>query len=165
MIYIAAVVAVVVLGVVGGAEAGPPVTCVVGMPTPNFCTAPGGDQTQSQTQTQTVSQSQAVSVNGGGGGHVTRDIDIPRQAPAVWAPALAVAPETCMGSTSGGASTPFGGLSFGTSWKSDDCELRMFARALQALGQPGAALILLGQNNERVRRALEAAGVVMPPRP
>lgn len=83
-------------------------------------------------------------------------------APSAFAPALTSAPETCFGSTSAGASGGNGifgfGLSFGTTWKSDDCELRMFARSLQALGESKAALALLAQN-EKVAAALkEAAG-------
>lgn len=83
-------------------------------------------------------------------------------APSAYAPALTSAPETCFGSTSAGASGGNGifgfGISFGTTWKSDDCELRMFARSLQALGETKAALALLAQN-EKVAAALkEAAG-------
>ena len=81
-------------------------------------------------------------------------------APSAFAPALTSAPETCFGSTSAGASGGNGifgfGLSFGTTWKSDDCELRMFARSLQALGETKAALALLAQN-EKVAAALKEA--------
>jgi len=81
-------------------------------------------------------------------------------APSAFAPALTSAPETCFGSTSAGASGGNGifgfGLSFGTTWKSDDCELRMFARSLQSLGENKAALALLAQN-EKVAAALKEA--------
>ena len=56
-----------------------------------------------------------------------------------------------------GASTPFGGVSIGTTYKSTDCELRMFARSLMSLGQPEAALALLAQN-AKVAAALRAVG-------
>jgi hypothetical protein len=89
----------------------------------------------------------------------------PASAPGVFAPALAVAPETCMGSTSGGGSGSNGligfGISFGTTWKSDSCELRMFARSLHSLGLNGAALALLAQD-ERVALALKDVGIKVP---
>jgi len=90
-------------------------------------------------------------------------VEVYASAPAVYAPALTSSPEACMGSTSMGGSGGNGimgfGLSFGNTWKSEDCELRMFARSLQALGEPVAALTLLAQNNPKVLAALLAAGV------
>lgn len=116
----------------------------------------GQAQGQSQNNRQTIAPSQSVSVAGD---------EIPAQAPSVFLPGLAVAPETCMGSTTAGGSAGFGGtgfsIGFGTTWKSADCELRMFARSLQQLGQNGAALALLAQN-ENVAKALRAAGVPIP---
>lgn len=108
-------------------------------------------QQQGQAQSQRTRQSNSQSVNVAGD-------EIPRQAPAAIAPALATAPETCMGSTSVGASTPFGGVSFGTTWKSDSCEVRMFSRRLQELGLVEPALIILIQNSDLVRKAMEMAG-------
>ena len=81
----------------------------------------------------------------------------PRQAPPAIAPNLTAVPETCMGSAAVGASTPFGGVSFGSTYKSEDCELRMYARALMALGKNDAALALLAQN-AKVAEALRATG-------
>ena len=112
-------------------------------------------QAQSVNNGQTVAPAQKTSVN------IEGD-EFPRQAPPAFAAALTAAPETCMGSTSVGASSPFGGVSFGTTWKSGDCELRMFARALASLGQSQAALILLAHGNEGVARALRAAGIQIP---
>jgi hypothetical protein len=93
------------------------------------------------------------------------NVKVYASAPAVFAPGLAVSAETCFGSTSAGASGGNGifgfGVSFGTTWKSDDCELRMFARSLQQLGQTQAAIALLSQN-EKVANALKAAGVPIP---
>ena len=84
-------------------------------------------------------------------------VESPRQAPPAIAPNLTAVPETCMGSAAVGASTPFGGVSFGSTYKSEDCELRMYARALMALGKNDAALALLAQN-EKVAAALRATG-------
>ena len=109
----------------------------------------GQAQGQSTNNKQTIAPSQGTNVN--------VDSDVPRQAPPAFAPNLVAAPETCMGSTAIGASTPFGGVSVGSTYKSDDCELRMFARSLQALGQSDAALALLAQN-EKVAAALKASG-------
>ena len=50
------------------------------------------------------------------------------------------------------------GLSFGNTFTDDDCQLRAFARSLQALGQPEAALALLATNSA-VAAALRKAGV------
>lgn len=105
----------------------------------------GGKAKQSQSQGNVQSTS------------VDASQDTPRQAPPAFAPNLVAAPETCMGSTAVGASTPFGGVSIGSTFKSDDCELRMFARSLSALGQNEAALALLAQN-PKVAAALRAVG-------
>lgn len=92
------------------------------------------------------------------GGSVTTRTEVPQQAPAVFAPALSVAPETCMGSASLGVSTPFGGIAGGKTYKDEDCNLRMFALSLQRLGLQEAALYLLAKNVQ-VREALDKAGV------
>ena len=111
----------------------------------------GGSATQSQGSTTSKNtQSTSTSVDASQG-------DYPRQAPPAFAPNLVAAPETCMGSTAIGASTPFGGVAIGTTYKSEDCELRMFARSLSALGQNEAALALLAQN-PKVAAALRAVG-------
>lgn len=86
-----------------------------------------------------------------------------RQAPPVVLGGLTAVPETCMGSTQVGGSSIFGGLAFGTTWSSESCELRMFARSLMALGLRDAAVALLAQN-EKVSKALEDAGVPIPGR-
>lgn len=105
----------------------------------------------------------------GGSSTVTVDTgsDIPAQAPAVFAPNLTAVPETCMGSISTGGTVGLQGtgvgFTFGTTWKSHDCELRMFARSLISLGvkYESAAVALLAQNDD-VRNALAAAGIDVP---
>ena len=84
-------------------------------------------------------------------------IDTPHQAPAVSAPSLAVGSDVCRGSTSFGVSGPMAGISFGNTFTDDDCQLRAFARSLQALGHPEAALALLA-TNPAVATALRKAG-------
>lgn len=89
------------------------------------------------------------------------NVEDEKQIAPAYAPGLVAAPETCMGSVAGGGSfLPFG-LSFGTTYKSSDCELRMFARSLQLMGQHQAALFLLAKN-EDVARALLQAGYKLP---
>ena len=117
-----------------------------------------------------ISNKQKQNIKDSGNSSVNVDAstgDMPYQAPAVFAPNLAVAPETCMGSISTGGSAAFSGagfgLTFGTTWKSHDCELRMFARALAQLGPQytSAAVALLAQNGD-VKKALQDAGVQIP---
>lgn len=120
----------------------------------------GQDQKQKQKQQQQQGQKQGQ-VNQPNQTIEGDRTEIPRQAPPALAPGLVASPETCMGAAAVGASTPFGGVSFGTTYKSEDCELRMFARTLQALGQNAAALALIAQN-DNVAKALLAAGVVIP---
>ena len=110
----------------------------------------GGSAIQGQRQGQVNQPQQTI-------GGDSYSVESPRQAPPASAPNLVAAPETCMGSTAVGASTPFGGVSVGTPYKSNDCELRMFARSLMSLGQPEAALALLAQN-DKVAAALRAVG-------
>ena len=124
----------------------------------------GQGQLQGQRQGQGQGQSQGSTTSGNvqggntqGGTDVSIETDVPRQAPPAFAPNLVAAPETCMGSSAVGVSSPFGGVSVGTTYKSDDCELRMFARSLMSLGQPDAALALLAQN-EKVAAALRKVG-------
>lgn len=91
---------------------------------------------------------------------------VPRQAPAVGAPGLAAAAiETCLGSVSIGASGPGAGLSFGTTVPDDNCNARLNARALQALGHPSAAIVLLCQNDPNIAGALAAEGFRCPSKP
>lgn len=130
----------------------------------------GGDTknvNKSKSSSSSSSSSTTKSVNdnrssgtGTGTSTVTVEGDREQLAPA-YAPGLVAAPETCMGSVAGGGSfLPFG-LSFGTTYKSSDCELRMFARALQGMGQFKAAILLLA-TNEDVARALIDAGYELP---
>lgn len=124
----------------------------------------GQGGTSAASSKSTSKSSTASSSTASYDGYVDQHVDIrnPRQAPPAYAPNLAVAPETCMGSVSGGVSTPFGGIALGSSYKSESCEIRMFARTLAGLGQPAAALVLLGQNDERVRKALATVGIIIP---
>lgn len=130
----------------------------------------GQQQGQGQKQGQKQGQGQKQKVDGSGNSTVSIEGDrteIPGQAPAIFSPNLVAAPETCMGSMSAGGGAGFGGTSFGinfgTTWKSVDCERRMYAKALVALGPQyvTAALVLLSNNSE-VEQALVNAKIVIP---
>lgn len=104
-------------------------------------------QGQGQLQGQKQGQSQGQSNSAVGSGNSTSvSFDDKYQAPAVSAPGLTSAPETCMGSTSFGVSGPMAGLSFGSTYKNEDCEKRMYARALNNLGLKDAALAVLAES-------------------
>lgn len=79
-----------------------------------------------------------------------------RPVSTAWAPPLAASPETCMGSSSGGIQGASLGVSLGSTWESEGCELRMFARSLQALSLNEAAFDVLCQS-AKVRAALEGS--------
>lgn len=85
------------------------------------------------------------------------------RAPAstAYAAPLTSSPETCMGSSSGGAQGANFGVTFSTTWESVKCDRRMNARALQSLGKATAALSLLCQDKD-VQAALEATGEKCP---
>jgi hypothetical protein len=109
-------------------------------------------------------QSAAASVSQAG------DVEA-RLAPGFSAPSLAASDEACMGSTSGGVGVTTGviGVSatFGSTWESWNCNLRMFAQQLRLAGAPDAALLILA-NHPEVKAALVAAGRVKadpPPAP
>lgn len=93
-------------------------------------------------------------------------------APAMGTASLVAAPETCMGSASGGIGAGngiiSGGLSFGKTYESENCNRRMNARYLISLAQMthddrflAATVALLGQD-ENVAKAYEAAGIEIP---
>ena len=88
-----------------------------------------------------ASISGSASVNGGNTQGVTIEGstsyggDIPRQAPSIAAPALTTTlSETCMGSTSFGASGPGFGITFGSTWRDEACVRRLDARELRSFG-------------------------------
>ena len=85
------------------------------------------------------SQSGAAASNQGNEQRITIEgssgSKIPRQAPSVVAPALTTTlSETCMGSTSVGASAAGFGLSFGSTWRDEACIRRLDARELRSFG-------------------------------
>lgn len=104
-------------------------------------------------QDQTISQNVTVK----GGSTVIQE----RPVSTAVATGLAASNGTCMGSTSVGGQGVGLGLSFGTTWKDEDCNRRYFAEHLDRIGHPAVAFALLCQN-EGVAAAAEAVGVECP---
>jgi hypothetical protein len=85
-----------------------------------------------------------------------------RQAPSIVAPGLAAAGvEACLGSASVGGSGAGFGLTIGSTLVDRGCELRLYSRALHAMGYKRAATELLC-NDPDVARALAADGYICP---
>ena len=102
----------------------------------------------------------AVSASGGGSASVNSE----RQAPGVSAPSLATSGETCMGSSSIGASGAGFGVAIDSTWNSDQCERRMNAQQLRLAGETKAALALICMN-PGVADAMRAVGKSCPALP
>ena len=79
------------------------------------------------------------------------------------APALASSNDTCMGSSSVGASAANFGISFGSSWTDKNCLMLKNAREIWNMGFKGAALARLCMDDLN-REALESTGINCPQR-
>lgn len=76
-----------------------------------------------------------------------------------YAAPLTVSNGTCMGSSSGGVQVPTAGISFGTTWKDDDCDRRYDANSMVALGtdEDKAAARALLQQKPSIQKAYDDA--------
>ena len=84
--------------------------------------------------------------------------DLSNMVPSVTAPNLATTlTETCMGSSSVGASGAGFGFSFGTTWRDSACVRRLDARQLSAFGEVPVAIEMMC-DSELVREAAKRAG-------
>ena len=84
-----------------------------------------------------------------------------KNTPALFAPALTSSNDTCMGSTSGGVSTPGFGLSIGSSWVDTNCKMLKNSRELWNMGFKAAALALMCTDATN-KEALELTGFECP---
>ncbi len=84
-----------------------------------------------------------------------------REVATAYAAPLAASNGTCMGSTSAGAQGAAFGVSFGSTWTDDSCDIRYDAEALRAAGMPVAARARLCQKPE-IAKAMEDAGTPCP---
>ena len=83
-----------------------------------------------------------------------------RIAPPAYAPTVMVG--TCQKSTSGGISTPFGGLSLGGSRADRFCQMQALANWFASNGRMDVACRILYNNDRRVSQALTDSGVGCP---
>lgn len=108
----------------------------------------------------TAAQSQA------GGGAVLFAPDTTENSQVKYAASTAVAPaltsglDTCMGSTSAGASGMSFGVSLGSTWTDKNCVLLKNAREEWNMGQHGAAIALLCTNDD-VRYSISVSGGIL----
>lgn len=121
---------------------------------------------QAQNGTNNGNNSGAGSGNGNGNGNITGNVGGAtlnhrdrRQAPAAIAPGLAAAGiEACLGSVSVGGSGAGFGFSFGTTKLDQGCNIRLYARTLQAMGYRRAATQMLCYDAD-VAGALATEGI------
>lgn len=122
--------------------------------------ASSGGNTQSATQTNTGNNSansangNSVTVNGDTVTYKAQDRD---PVSTAYAAPLTASNGTCMGSTSGGIQGIGLGISVGSTWTDESCDMRYDAEALRAAGLPKAAQARLCQKKE-IAAAMEAAG-------
>ena len=104
------------------------------------------------------SNANSVTVNGDTVNYRAQDRN---PANTAYAAPLAASNGTCMGSTSGGIQGIGLGISVGSTWTDESCDMRYDAEALRAAGLPGAAQARLCQKKE-IAAAMEAAGTPCP---
>lgn len=124
----------------------------------------GQAQGQGQFQGQGQGQHQNSQAISGGNSQSVNVAATEAAASTAYAPGLAAANGTCMGSTSVGGAGVTVGLSFGTTWTDTSCDIRYDASALAAAGQGRAAIARLCQKAE-IAQAMEAAGTPCPVKP
>lgn len=141
-----------------GGDGGTGIGVGVGIATAGAAAAASSNATAVQGQIQGQAQHQSATANSGGNSQsVTVQGDTThRTAATAYAAPLAASNGTCMGSSSVGAQGTFG-LSFGTTWTDDSCDLRYDAQALAAVGQGTAAIARLCMKPE-IAQAMELAG-------
>lgn len=132
-------------------------------------TATGGSARSNATGGQSTATGGTASANGvvtvsveGAKGDVTY-APAQERAPVAtaYAAPLTASNGTCMGSSSAGGQGAAFGLSFGSTWTDNNCDIRYDAEALRAAGLPGAAQARLCQKAE-IAKAMEAAGTPCP---
>ena len=106
------------------------------------------------------SQGQSLSIDS----HAVYEAQARNPVATAVAPALTSSNDTCMGSTSVGASAATFGVSFGSSWTDKNCLMLKNAREIWNMGFKGAALARLCMD-ELNKEALESTGINCPQRP
>lgn len=126
----------------------------------------GGSANQNQSQAQNQSQSQSANnqSDNSNSNNSTVSVDTNYQRAPVntaYAASLYATEDTCMGSSSAGAQGITFGLSFGTTWRDQNCQRLKNSRQLVALGYHRAATALMCQD-DNVRDAMAQAGTPCP---
>lgn len=99
----------------------------------------------------------SVRVEGAAGDTVVYEAQARNPVATAYAAPLTASNGTCMGSSSAGGQGAAFGLSIGTTWTDNNCDIRYDAEALRAAGLPGAAQARLCQKAE-IAKAMDAAG-------
>lgn len=90
---------------------------------------------------------------------VNEKTEVKPSAPNITAPNLTTG--VCLGSASGGLSTPAGGLTFGSTTVDTECQIRYNSIRLEQLGMGDAAIMIMCQV-ESAKEALELSGYACP---
>lgn len=105
------------------------------------------------------SQGQSLSIDS----HAVNEAPARNPVATAIAPALTSSNDTCMGSSSMGASAANFGISFGSSWTDKNCLMLKNAREIWNMGFKGAALARLCMDDLN-KEALESTGINCPQR-
>ncbi|MNK79174.1 hypothetical protein D3C87_988360 [compost metagenome] len=123
----------------------------------NRSNATGGNSSASNGGNSLSGGAVTVSVEGAKGDVYVAPAQERNPVATAYAAPLTSSNGTCMGSTSGGAQGAALGISFGTTWTDNNCDIRYDAEALRAAGLPDAARARLCQKTE-IAAAMDAAG-------
>lgn len=139
------------------------------MPAGSVSAGPASATTHSNSTAGATSSSQGGSAQGVGSqgqslsidSHAVYEAQERNPASTAIAPALTSSNDTCMGSTSVGASAVSFGFSFGSSWTDNNCLMLKNSRELWNMGFKGAAMARMCMDDLN-KEALEATGVSCP---
>lgn len=118
----------------------------------------GNTQTNAGNNSSNSASGNIVAVDGNTVTYNAQDRD---PVSTAYAAPLTASNGTCMGSTSGGIQGIGLGISVGSTWTDESCDMRYDAEALRAAGLQGAAIARLCQKKE-IAAAMEAAGTPCP---
>ncbi len=118
----------------------------------------GNMQTNAGNNSANSANGNSVTVNGDTVTYKAQDRD---PVSTAYAAPLTASNGTCMGSTSGGIQGIGLGISVGSTWTDESCDMRYDAEALRAAGLPKAAQARLCQKKE-IAEAMKAAGTPCP---
>lgn len=118
----------------------------------------GNTQTNAGNNSSNSASGNTVAVDGDTVTYKAQDRD---PVSTAYAAPLTASNGTCMGSTSGGIQGIGLGISVGSTWTDESCDMRYDAEALRAAGLPKAAQARLCQKKE-IAAAMEAAGTPCP---